>query len=95
VCKPCHYALVEAVEPIKLHLTSMSYKCKVFEHFQLQWMGIWLRSYTVTTMDVSPDLELAEILADGSVQPCHYDDMVDAISFQTTSHIHVIHVLGV
>jgi hypothetical protein len=32
VCKPCHYALVEAVESFKLHPTSMSYMYKVFEH---------------------------------------------------------------
>ena len=25
VCKPCHYTMVEAVEPFKLHPTSMRY----------------------------------------------------------------------
>ncbi len=29
VCKPCNYALVEAVEPFKLHLMSMSYIYRV------------------------------------------------------------------
>ncbi len=32
VCKPCHYTLVEAVEPFKLHPMSMSYLYEVFEH---------------------------------------------------------------
>ena len=30
--KLSHYAIVEAVEPFKLHPTSMSYIYKVFEH---------------------------------------------------------------
>jgi hypothetical protein len=29
-----HYAIIEAVEPFKLHPTSMSYKYKVFEHLK-------------------------------------------------------------
>ncbi len=32
VCKPCDYALVEAVEPFKLHPMSMSY---IYERFEL------------------------------------------------------------
>jgi hypothetical protein len=68
-CKPYHYAMVEAVEPFKLHITSMSYLYEVFEHLQLLWMGIWMHTHTVTTTDVSPDLgELAEILGDARVQ---------------------------
>jgi hypothetical protein len=65
-----HLAMVEAVEPFKMHPTSMSYLYEVFEHLQLLlWMGIWLHTHTVTTTDVSPDLgELAEILGDASVQ---------------------------
>jgi len=39
VCKPCHHALVEAVEPFKLHLMSMSYIYEVFEHLLRLWMG--------------------------------------------------------
>ena len=31
VCKPCHYALVDAVEPLKLHPMSMAYICEKFE----------------------------------------------------------------
>ena len=69
--KQCYnLAMVEAVEPFKMHPTSMSYLYKVFEHLQLLlWMGIWLHTHTVTTTDVSPDLgELAESLGDVSVQ---------------------------
>jgi len=60
--------MVEAVEPFKLHPTSMSYISKVFEHLKQLWMGIWQHTHTVTTTEVSPDMrELAEILDDGSV----------------------------
>jgi hypothetical protein len=71
VYKQYHLAMVEAVEPFKLHPTFMSYLYEVFEHLQLLGMGIWLHTHTVrsTTTDVSPDLgELAEILGDASVQ---------------------------
>ena len=61
--------MVEAVEPFKLHPTSMSYKYEVFEHLQLLGMGIWMHTHSVTTTDVSPDLgELAKSLGDARVQ---------------------------
>ncbi len=50
VCKPCHFALVEAVEPFKLHPISMSYVYEVFEHLLRLWMGIWLHTHTITTI---------------------------------------------
>ena len=57
------YAIVEAVEPFKLHPTSLSYIYKVFEHLKQLLMGIWQHIHTVTTTDVSPDLEeFTEIL---------------------------------
>jgi hypothetical protein len=69
VCKPYHYAMVEAVEPFKLHPTFMSYNYEVFEHHQLLGMGIWMHIHSVTITDISPDLgELAEILGDVNVQ---------------------------
>jgi hypothetical protein len=69
VCKPCHYALVEAVEPFKLHPTSMSYILKVFERLLRLWMGISLHTHIITTTDTSQDLrKLTEILPDASVQ---------------------------
>ena len=40
VCKPYHYAMVEAVEPFKLHPTFMAYKYEVFEHHQLLGMAL-------------------------------------------------------
>ncbi len=49
VCKPCHYALVETVEPFKLHPMSMSYIYEVFECLLRLWMGIWLYTHTITT----------------------------------------------
>jgi hypothetical protein len=67
--EPCHYALVEAVEPFKLHPVSMAYLYEVFVHLLSLWMGIWLHTHTITTTDASPDLgKLAEILPDASVQ---------------------------
>ena len=61
--------MVEAVEPFKLHPTSMSYIYKVCEHLKQLWMGIWQHTHTITTTEVSPDLgELAEILDDVSVE---------------------------
>jgi len=52
----------------------MVYICEVFEHLQLQWMGIWLHTHAITTTVISPDLgEKANILDDVSVQtmPLH------------------------
>jgi hypothetical protein len=47
----------------------MSYIYKVFEHLEQLWMFIWQHTHTVTTTEVSPDLqELAEILDDVSVE---------------------------
>ncbi len=44
--------MVEAVEPLKLHITSMSYLYEVVEHIQLLGMGIWMHTHFVTTTDV-------------------------------------------
>ncbi len=91
VCKPCHYTLVEAVEPFKLHPMCIAYLYKVFERLLRLWMGIWLHIHIVTTTDTSPDLwKLAEILPDASVQtmPLHIGWGCRII--QTASHIHGI-----
>jgi hypothetical protein len=75
VCKACHYALVEAVEPFKLHPMSMAYIYDSFEHLLRLWMGIWLPTHIVTSTDASPDFrELSEILPDAGVQtiPPHF-----------------------
>ncbi len=96
VCKPCHYTLVEAVEPFKLHPMSMAYMYEVFERLLRLWMGIWLYTHTVTTTYTSPDLwELGEILPGASVQtmPLRFDR--GCRSFQTASDVHVIHIRGV
>ncbi len=93
VCKPCHYTLVEAVEPFKLHSMSMAYLNIIFKQLLRLWMGIWLHTHTITTTDASPDLEkLAEIIPDASVQimPLCFD--WDCRTFQTASHVNVIHV---
>jgi hypothetical protein len=57
--------MVEAVEPFKLHPTSMECVYLVFEHLKQLWMGIWQHTHTVTTTGVSPDFgEFTEILDD-------------------------------
>ncbi len=73
VCKPYHYALVEAVEPCKLHPMYMPNIYEVFEHLLRLWMGIWLHIHIFTSTCTSPDLcELAEIWPYASVQTMHY-----------------------
>jgi len=91
-----HDTIVEGIEPFKLHPTSMSFIYKVFEHLKQLWMGIWQHTHTVTTTEVSPDLgEFTQILDDVSVEiiPIHY--RWGCRTFQITSHIYVIHILGV
>ncbi len=76
VCKSCHYALVEAGEPFKLHPMSMAYIYERYEHLLRLWMAIWHHIHLDTTTDTSPDLgELDETLPDASVQtmPLHFD----------------------
>ncbi len=96
VCKPCHYILVEAIEPFKLHPMSMSYMYKVFEHVLRFWLGIWLHTHIITTTAASPDLwELAEILPDASVQTMQWHFHWGCWTFQTVSNVHVIPKWGV
>ncbi len=96
VCKPCHYALVEAVDPFKLHPMSMAYKYEVFERLLRLLMGIWLHTHTVTTTDASPDLErLVEILPDESVQTMQLCFDWGCRTFQTASHVHVMYIWGI
>ncbi len=95
VCKPCHYALFEAVEPFKLHPISMAYLWKVFELFIRLWMGIW-HIYIVTTTDTFPNLwELDEILPDASLQTMPLCFVWGCGTFQTVSKVHAIHIWGV
>jgi hypothetical protein len=96
VCKPCNYALVEAVEPSKLHCTSKSYIYEVFVQPIRLWMGIWLYTHTVTTRDASPDLEkFAEILPNACVETMPIRFSWGLTTFQTASHVHIIHIWGV
>jgi len=46
--KISHYTIVEAVEPFKLHPTSMRYIYKVFEHLKKLVIGIWQHTHMVT-----------------------------------------------
>ena len=74
----------------------MSYIYKVFEHLKQLCMGIWQHTHTVTTTELSPDLgELAEILDDVSVEMIPLRYFCGRRTFQTASHIYVIHILGV
>ena len=54
--------MVEAVEPVKLHPTSMSDIYIVFEDHKQLWKGINQHANNVTTTEVSQDLgEFTEI----------------------------------
>jgi hypothetical protein len=93
VWKWSYYAIDEAVEPLKLHPTSMSYIYKVFEHLKQLWMGIWQHNHTVITTAVSPDLgAFAEILDNVSVEMIPRSYHWGCRTFQTASHIYVIHI---
>ena len=95
VCKPCHYTLVEAVEPFKLHPSFISYIHKVFKRLLRLWMGIWLHTHINTTTDTSPDLgELAEILPDASVQttPLRFDWAVELFKLHPMSMSYIYEV---
>ncbi len=95
VCKPCHYALFETVEPLKLHPMSMSYIHERFEHLLRLWMGIWLHTHTITTTDAPPDFrELAEILPFASLQTMPLRFGWGCRTFQSASLIYEIHSLG-
>ncbi len=96
VCKPCHYALIETVEPFKLHPISLSYIYEIFEHLLRLWMGIWLQIHILTTTDTSPDLwELAEILPNASLQTMPLGCGWGCTTFQNAFHDHVLHIWGV
>jgi hypothetical protein len=56
VCKPCHYSLIEAGEPFKMHPMSMSYIYEVFEHLLRLQMVIKYHIHIDTTTDLSLDL---------------------------------------
>ena len=47
-------AIIEAVDPIKIDPTSMSYSCKVFDNLHMQWMCIWMGPYNITAALVDP-----------------------------------------
>ncbi len=96
VCKPCHYNLIEAVEPFKLHPMSLAYIHVVFEGLLRLWMGIWLHTHNATTTDTSPDLwELAEILPCASVQTMPLCFCWGCRTFQTASHVSINHIWDV
>jgi hypothetical protein len=94
--KISQYAIVEAVEPFKLHPISMSYIYYVFEHLTQLWMG-----YGSTFIPLPPQTypqvweSFAEIIDDVNVKTIPIRYCWGCRTFQTASHIHVIHVLSV
>ncbi len=73
LCKPCHYALIEAVEPFKLHPMSMAYLYEVFEHFS-GWG--WAYGFTLTSLPPQTLPQICESLLKSYLlqvfKPCHY-----------------------
>jgi hypothetical protein len=47
--------MVEAPNTLGVHPMSISYVYKVFQHLDMSWMGIWVRPYIVTPMQVKVD----------------------------------------
>jgi hypothetical protein len=90
-CKPCHYALVDTVEPFELHPMSKAYIYERFECLLRLWMGTWLHTHTVTTTDASTDFErLKSYLIKRQTMPLCFDRV--RRTFQTASHVHGIHI---
>ncbi len=93
MCKGCHLSMVEAVEPFKLHPTSMTYMCKVFEHNLLMWMGIQMHTKGISITTVSEDLgEVVETLCHESAQTKPLCYGWNSRTFQTATYIHTIHI---
>ncbi len=68
----------------------------MFQHFKQLWMSIWQHTHTVTTTEVSPDLgKFSEIIYDVKVKMIPLRYCWGGRTFQTASHIYVIHILGV
>ena len=44
--------LVSPPDPFRLHLTIITYVCKVFQHLEMLWLGIWVYPYSVTPVQV-------------------------------------------
>jgi hypothetical protein len=93
VCKPCHFPLIEAVEPFELYPMSKSHMYEMFECLLRLWMGIWLHTHIITTTGASQICEswLKSYLIQ-VCKPCHYN-LVEAVeAFQTAFHVHDIHI---
>jgi hypothetical protein len=77
VCKPCHYDLVEAVEPFKLHFMSMSYMCLS----TFSGCG-WSYSFTLTPLPPQTLPQICESWLKSYLmqvcKPCHYA-LVEAV----------------
>ncbi len=68
----------------------------MFEHILRLWIGVWLHIHIVTTADVPPDLwKLAQILPFATVQMMPLCFGWGCRTFQTVSHAHGIHMIGV
>ncbi len=68
---------------------TMEYIYEVFERL----LRLWLHTPTIITIAASPDLgKLAEILPDASVQIMPLRFGQGRRTFQTASHVHVIHI---
>ena len=65
VFKPWHYALVETVEPFKLHPMSMAYLYEVFERLLRLWM-----SYGITLTLLPPQMLPRFVRVGGNPTSC-------------------------
>ena len=73
----------------------MLYILKEFKHLLVWWMGIWMHTHTITITNADPDLgKLADVLGEVCVQLMPLCYGWGRITFQSATHIHVIHIKG-
>jgi hypothetical protein len=73
----CCSVMVEAANPHWLHPTSILDVYKVFEHLEMLWMGIWVRTYAVLHVQVGVNFRK------NGEWPSLYDVAVSCLRLQT------------
>jgi hypothetical protein len=47
--------MVDTLDPLEVHPTSISYVNKVFQHLDMWWMGVWVHPFTGVLVRVGVD----------------------------------------
>jgi hypothetical protein len=88
--------VIEAVDPIKIDLISMSDTCKVYDNLHMKWMWIWMCPYNITAalIDQALGSHLEIWVTPGQQMMVKCGDWVCRPN-QNWSHINVRHMQGV